>query len=111
MGLANTTRLLECSICLKLAETFSVWSCLSRYCHDYWFDVLGFPGLRAPKVVVNTASRRISEKTGMRVIAVEERDSVSGRLLTEVWEITAQEWREQRSKKASRTQSRGPIDT
>ncbi len=64
---------------------------------DYWFDELGFPVLRAPKAVVNTASRRISEKTGMRVIAVEEHDSVSGRLLTEVWEITAGEWRAHRA--------------
>jgi len=29
---------------------------------DYWFDVLGFPVLRAPKAIANTASRRISEK-------------------------------------------------
>ena len=29
----------------------------------------------------------------MRVVATEERDYVSGRLLTEVWEITAEEWR------------------
>jgi hypothetical protein len=28
----------------------------------------------------------------MRVVAVEERDYVSGRLLTELWEITAEEW-------------------
>jgi [ribosomal protein S5]-alanine N-acetyltransferase len=46
--------------------------------------------------VVNIASRRVSEKTGMRVIATEERDYVSGRLLTEIWEITADEWREKR---------------
>jgi RimJ/RimL family protein N-acetyltransferase len=52
--------------------------------------------LRVPKAVVNIASRRISEKTGMRVIATEERDYVSGRLLTEIWEITAGEWREKR---------------
>ncbi len=64
--------------------------------NDYWFDVLGFSVLRAPKAVANTASRRISEKTGMRLIAVEERDSVSGRLPTEVWQITAEEWRAQR---------------
>ena len=31
---------------------------------DYWFDVLGFPVLRAPKAIANMASRRISEKTG-----------------------------------------------
>jgi ribosomal-protein-alanine N-acetyltransferase len=65
--------------------------------NDYWFDVLGFSVLRAPKAVVNVASRRISEKTGMRVVAVQEHDYVSGRLLTEIWEITAQEWRERRS--------------
>ena len=58
----------------------------------YWFDVLGFPVLRAPKAVLNTASRRISEKSGMRVVAVEERDYVGGRFPTEIWEITADEW-------------------
>ena len=60
---------------------------------DYWFHELGFPVLRVPKVVANTASRRISEKGGMRLVAAEERDCVSGRFLTEVWEITAEEWR------------------
>jgi ribosomal-protein-alanine N-acetyltransferase len=60
---------------------------------DYWFDVLKFPVLRVPKAVPNIASRRISEKQNMRVIATEERDYVSGRLLSEIWEITAEEWR------------------
>ena len=46
--------------------------------------------------VANVASRRISEKTGMRVIATVERDYVSGRLMAEIWEITAEEWREKR---------------
>ena len=41
--------------------------------NDYWFDVLGFRVLRAPKAVENSASRRMSEKTGMRVIARQER--------------------------------------
>jgi [ribosomal protein S5]-alanine N-acetyltransferase len=67
--------------------------------NDYWFDELGFPVLRAPKAVVNTASRRISEKSGMRVIASDERDYVGGRFLTEVWEITAEEWRDHRGSK------------
>jgi ribosomal-protein-alanine N-acetyltransferase len=64
--------------------------------NDYWFDVLGFSVLRAPKAAVNLASRRISEKTGMRVVATLERDYVSGRFLAEIWEITAEEWREKR---------------
>lgn len=59
---------------------------------DYWFNVLKFPVLRVPKAIVNEASRRISVKQGMRVIATEERDFVSGRLLAELWEITAEEW-------------------
>ena len=64
--------------------------------NNYCFDVLGFTVLRVPKAVVNIASRRVSEKTGMRVIASEEREYVSGRFLTEIWEITALEWREKR---------------
>ena len=64
--------------------------------NNYCFDVLGFTVLRVPKAVVNIASRRVSEKTGMRVIGSEEREYVSGRFLTEIWEITALEWREKR---------------
>ena len=64
---------------------------------DYWFNELKFPVLRVPKAIANTASRRISEKTGMRVVEVTERDYVSGRLPTEVWEITAAEWQAQRN--------------
>jgi ribosomal-protein-alanine N-acetyltransferase len=60
---------------------------------DYWFDVLEFPVLRVPKAIANAGSRRISEKQGMRVIAREDRDYVSGRLPSEIWEITAEEWR------------------
>jgi RimJ/RimL family protein N-acetyltransferase len=62
----------------------------------YWFDVLKFPVLRAPKAVANAASRRISEKTGMRIIATEEHEYVSGVLVQELWEITAGEWRARR---------------
>jgi RimJ/RimL family protein N-acetyltransferase len=58
----------------------------------YWFEVLKFPVLRVPKAIANEASRRISLRQGMRVVAVEERDYVGGRFLSEVWEITRQEW-------------------
>jgi RimJ/RimL family protein N-acetyltransferase len=71
---------------------------------DYWFNVLGFPVLRVPKAVVNVASRRISEKAGMRLVAVEERDYVSGRLLSEIWEITAEEWRARRNPVQNKTE-------
>jgi [ribosomal protein S5]-alanine N-acetyltransferase len=65
--------------------------------NDFWFDTLGFTHLRVPKAVANTASRRISEKTGMRIIATEDRDFVGGRLPAEIWEITADEWRSHRA--------------
>jgi RimJ/RimL family protein N-acetyltransferase len=64
---------------------------------DFWFNTLNFPILRAPKAVGNTASRRISEKQGMRLVATEDRDYVSGRFPSEIWEITAEEWRARRS--------------
>lgn len=66
---------------------------------DFWFLVLKFPVLRASKAMANEASRRISQKQGMRMIRTEERDYVSGRLLSEVWEITAEEWRAWRRQK------------
>jgi RimJ/RimL family protein N-acetyltransferase len=59
--------------------------------------VLGFRVLRAPKAIGNAGSRRISQKQGMRVVATNESDYVGGKFLTEIWEITAEEWREQRS--------------
>jgi RimJ/RimL family protein N-acetyltransferase len=43
--------------------------------------------------VGNTTSRRISEKQGMRLVGFGEKDYVSGRLPSEIWEITADEWR------------------
>lgn len=61
----------------------------------FWFDVLGFPVLRVGKAVANEPSRRISQREGMRLVGTEERDFVSGRLLAELWEITADEWRSQ----------------
>lgn len=61
--------------------------------NDYWFETLERPVLRVSKAVANIASRRISERSGMRVIKTEHRDYVSGRLPEEVWEITREEWR------------------
>lgn len=58
----------------------------------YWFEVLQRPVLRAPKAVPNLASRRISERGGMRLVEVADKDYVSGRLPSELWEITREEW-------------------
>ena len=59
---------------------------------EYWFQVLKMEKLRVPKALENVPSRRISEKQGMRVVAEEDHDYVSGRLRTEVWELTREEW-------------------
>jgi len=64
---------------------------------DYWFDTLGQEVLRVPKAVANDGSRRISERSGMRVVATETRDFVSGPQPAEIWEITAEEWRRYRA--------------
>ncbi len=53
--------------------------------NDFWFGELDFKVLLVAKAVANLASRRISEKTGMRIVATEERDYVSGRLMSEIW--------------------------
>jgi [ribosomal protein S5]-alanine N-acetyltransferase len=65
---------------------------------SFWFDVLQFPVLRTSKAAANTASRRISEKQGMRLVGTTEKDYVSGRQLSEIWEITAAEWRARRQR-------------
>jgi RimJ/RimL family protein N-acetyltransferase len=72
--------------------------------NDYWFDTLGFRLLRVAKAAENIASRRISEKQGMRLVGMKEKNYVSGRLPTEIWEITAEEWRNWKSRKAGTAQ-------
>jgi RimJ/RimL family protein N-acetyltransferase len=75
------------------------------WANDFWFDALGFKVLRVAKAVGNTASRRISEKQGMRLVGMTEKDYVSGRLPSEIWEITANEWRAWKADGLSHTQS------
>ncbi len=60
---------------------------------DYWFDMLDQAVLRVPKAVDNAASRAISTGSGMRVIWRGQKDYVEGSLPSELWEITAEEWR------------------
>ncbi|MCF1505354.1 GNAT family N-acetyltransferase [Afifella sp. H1R] len=64
----------------------------------FWFETLGEPLLRVSKAVANARSRRVSERGGMRLVAVTERSFVSGRLPSEIWEITREEWRAQRQR-------------
>lgn len=75
----------------------------AAWANDYWFETLGYPAMRVSKAIANKASRRISEKQGMRVVGFEERDFVCGRLPAEIWEITAEEWRARKRVVHSRT--------
>ena len=59
---------------------------------EFWFNGLLRERLRVSKAAPNLASRRVSQKQGARLIAVEERDFVSGRWPTEIWELTREEW-------------------
>ena len=68
---------------------------------DFWFDVLKRPVLRVPKAVANSASRRISLRSGMRIVQTFEKQFVSGSLPAELWEITADEWHAHRTRQAS----------
>lgn len=61
---------------------------------EYWFEVLGRPLMRVPKAAPNLASRRISERTGMRLVRTDEGRFVAGRFAKEIWEITREEWLE-----------------
>jgi [ribosomal protein S5]-alanine N-acetyltransferase len=66
--------------------------------NDFWFETLGKPVLRVSKAVPNRASSRVSEKMGMRLVGYGEKDYVSGRFPSDIWEITAEEWRAWKAK-------------
>ncbi len=59
----------------------------------FWFEDLNQPILRIKKARDNAASRAISLRQGMRCVDHTEDDYVSGRLPTEIWELTVEEWR------------------
>jgi len=63
----------------------------------FWFDTLGQPVMRIPKAIANTASRAISVREGARVVWRGPKDYVSGTHESELWELTAEEWRAKRA--------------
>ena len=58
----------------------------------YWFETLGRDVLRVPKAAPNIGSRKLSERTGMRLIGTGEGHFVGGKFPKEIWEITREEW-------------------
>lgn len=63
------------------------------WANDFWFETLGCPLMRVSKAIENRASRRVSEKLGMRLVGIKEKNYVCGCLPSGVWEMTAGEWR------------------
>jgi RimJ/RimL family protein N-acetyltransferase len=77
---------------------------------DFWFEGLGHPVLRVPKAADNAASRRISERVGMRVVETFDKALVCGVHPCELWEITHEAWRAYRAGTAATT-GQGPAAT
>ncbi len=67
---------------------------------DFWFNVLNREKLRVAKAVGNIASRRITEKEGARLVAIEDRVFRMGLTKAEIWEITRDEWNARRRRPA-----------
>lgn len=59
---------------------------------DFWFLTLQQPQLRVTKAAPNAASSAISRRSGMRLVACEEREFVAGCFSAEVWLISREEW-------------------
>ncbi len=53
--------------------------------------------MQVPKAVGNHASRKISEREGMRLIDTQPGSFVSGPLFKEIWELTREQWLERKS--------------
>ncbi|SFT42247.1 Protein N-acetyltransferase, RimJ/RimL family [Kosakonia arachidis] len=68
---------------------------MTEACHvvtDFWFNALERDVLRAPKAVANDRSKRLSQRSGMRLVRLQKGEYVSGTLETELWEITREKW-------------------
>lgn len=91
-----------------LAPTWQGQGYISEACvaiNDFWFIDVQQPVMRVPKALANNASRRVSQREGMRVVAQYESDYVCGRLPTELWELGREEWLKRSSR--TRHQRRG----
>ena len=80
------------------------WQCkgyVSEACNmvtDFWFEKLDRAILRASNASENFPSRCIALRDEMRHSGKSTRSYVCGRLPTDLWEITREEWRARRSR-------------
>ncbi|POA50197.1 GNAT family N-acetyltransferase [Pseudomonas sp. MPR-ANC1] len=84
---------------LWLAPAWQGQGLMSEACvavTDHWFGTLARPVMRVPKAAPNIGSRRLSERAGMRLIRSDEDNFVGGRFARDLWEITREEWLQQK---------------
>ena len=58
----------------------------------YWFETLARPVMQVPQAAGNDASRKVSQREGMRLVATRDGHFVSGPMPKEIWEMTRAEW-------------------
>jgi RimJ/RimL family protein N-acetyltransferase len=58
----------------------------------YWFQTLSRPVMQVPKAIANHASRKVSEREGMRKVGERDGHFVCGPMQVETWEMTRDEW-------------------
>ncbi|BAP42098.1 GNAT family N-acetyltransferase [Pseudomonas sp. LJDD11] len=58
----------------------------------YWFETLERPLMQVPKALDNQASRRISEREGMRLVEVQKGRFVCGEMDKQIWELRREQW-------------------
>ncbi|MCO8165357.1 GNAT family N-acetyltransferase [Pseudomonas sp. 21LCFQ010] len=58
----------------------------------YWFETLGRPLMQVPKAADNQASRRVSEREGMRLVTVQKGRFVCGEMDKQIWELSREQW-------------------
>ncbi|WP_308584599.1 GNAT family N-acetyltransferase [uncultured Pseudomonas sp.] len=68
----------------------------------YWFETLGRAVMQVPKAAGNQASRKVSEREGMRLVDTQQGHFVSGSLLKEIWEMTQEQWLKRKANLQSR---------
>lgn len=68
-----------------------------RAANHFWFQTLQRSTMQVPKAVANVASRQLSLREGMRLIDSGKSDYVSGRLPSQTWELSRDEWLRQQA--------------
>ncbi|WP_397453082.1 GNAT family N-acetyltransferase [Pseudomonas sp. NA-150] len=73
--------------------------------NDYWFETLKRPVMHVPKARENLASRRVSEREGMRLLEIQQGEFVMGAQCLDIWELKKEDWLNRKNKRMPNTPS------